>query len=308
MDSVTNQTYQNLEILVIDDGSTDGSETICDQYAEADQRIKVLHQSNQGLSAARNTGLDHATGQVIAFLDPDDAFHEDAIQKALFCMNQYHADIIVFGSSTHRTIGKMEQKQRTQPVAVDVYNKTEAFQHVLDGSIHTEVWNKLYMSSIWDGLRFPNDHVFEGTYIIFDIIDKAEHIIITNEKHIMHRIREGSICNTITLSNIIDALDARSHQINFVKTHMPTFFSYKDLKKLTHYKIKGLIAAYAKGLLYLKKNARKEIRKRYTTARKDLMICNWNMKASYYIIRWIPAISIIIYIMYRFSKERIKTN
>ena len=81
LESVVSQTYHNLEILVIDDGSTDGSGEICDRFAENDSRIRVVHQKNKGLGAARNVGLDLATGSVVSFLDSDDAFLPDAIEK-----------------------------------------------------------------------------------------------------------------------------------------------------------------------------------------------------------------------------------
>lgn len=88
LDSVINQTYRNQEIILIDDGSTDGSGEICDEYATRDNRIKVIHQTNQGLSAARNAGLDIMHGSVISFLDSDDAFHPQMIEIMLHEMIQ----------------------------------------------------------------------------------------------------------------------------------------------------------------------------------------------------------------------------
>ena len=95
--SLVNQTYQNIEILLIDDGSLDSSPQKCDEWAKKDQRIKVIHKKNEGLGFARNTGIENATGEFICFCDSDDTIHEDTIQKCVDAVFEYNADIVNFG-------------------------------------------------------------------------------------------------------------------------------------------------------------------------------------------------------------------
>ena len=111
LDSVLRQTYRNLEILIIDDGSDDGSEEICDEYGKKDSRITVIHQKNRGLSAARNVGLNRMRGDYIAFLDPDDAFHPDMIRCLMEALQRNEAEIAVCGIIRCYTLHRMERKR-----------------------------------------------------------------------------------------------------------------------------------------------------------------------------------------------------
>lgn len=104
LESVINQTYKRLEIIIIDDGSTDGSGEICDEYAQKDDRIRVVHQNNKGLSAARNVGLDLLSGDIIAFFDSDDIYHTDFIEKMVEAMLENNTDIVLCKYTRQRDI------------------------------------------------------------------------------------------------------------------------------------------------------------------------------------------------------------
>lgn len=107
LDSLISQSYKNLEIILIDDGSTDGSGKICDEYAEKDNRVQVRHQKNSGVSAARNAGLDLVTGDFLAFLDSDDAYELDFIYSMITAMTQNNADIVMCKYTEQKTTEKM---------------------------------------------------------------------------------------------------------------------------------------------------------------------------------------------------------
>ena len=114
LDSVIQQTYRNLEIILIDDGSRDGSEEICDEYARRDERIVVIHQKNKGLSAARNAGLDIMSGNAIVFLDPDDAFQPDYIKAMMTEMICQEADLVICKYALLNSTGKMTKNDSKQ--------------------------------------------------------------------------------------------------------------------------------------------------------------------------------------------------
>lgn len=125
LDSVLAQTYENLEVVLIDDGSTDGSGEICDRYAAKDKRFRVYHQANQGVSATRNAGLDLATGDFLAFLDSDDAYEPEAIAAMMDAMAREKVDVVMCKYTEHKTPEKMSlgSRDKALPVIVGGGNK-----------------------------------------------------------------------------------------------------------------------------------------------------------------------------------------
>ena len=141
LNSITNQTYRNLEIILINDGSTDKSGRICDAWASKDPRIKVLHTSNQGIAAARNCGLHIAHGDYIGFADPDDWVEPDMFEKLAGSLEQYNADIAICGFEEKwpdYSVLKVSESFRC-------YTKEEALRElILDRNMQNYAWNKLF--------------------------------------------------------------------------------------------------------------------------------------------------------------------
>lgn len=160
VDSILHQTYQNLEIILIDDGSPDNCGKICDQYAAADSRVSVIHKANGGQSSARNAGLSHAKGKYIAFIDSDDCISEKMIMCLYRAICDCHASIAacqyvsVEDDQSYQEIRFSEPNGRNS-----IWNEEEALIHV--ASSRLQVWNKLYDASIVKGMRFAEGILFE---------------------------------------------------------------------------------------------------------------------------------------------------
>lgn len=151
LDSICNQTYQNLEIILVDDGSTDNSLQICNQYAAKDKRITVIHQENGGLSAARNTGVDHMHGEFFTFIDSDDWISLDYCQVLLDLINQTNADV-----STANYVLAYEDGSQSPYHALNETKMFSGFEDLFEFGlkVHHTAWLKLYRSSICGSLRF----------------------------------------------------------------------------------------------------------------------------------------------------------
>ena len=206
INSIIHQTYDDLEILIIDDGSTDGSGRICDRFSKIDSRIRVFHHgTNRGLCSARNTGLNNMTGELVAFLDPDDAMLPNTIQVMVEQMNMSKADVVICDFSWHRTMNIMDCSDCCSEKVVDnrnegkIINQKQACQRLFYGKINTAVWNKLYAKDVWEGVRFPDGHTIDGTFICFDIFSRVERVVIIRDKLFMHRVNPGSICTTSSI-------------------------------------------------------------------------------------------------------------
>ncbi|WP_049945042.1 glycosyltransferase [Butyrivibrio sp. AC2005] len=209
--SLITQTYKNLEIILVDDGSTDSSGSICEKVAKEDDRIRVVHQANQGLSAARNTGLDIAKGEYIFFCDSDDYLQKDALEKMLNIMNRDHADIVACGIMH---VGDNEG-MFTSP-QYGIWSGHEAvIQMMRSNNICTVAWNKLYKRELFRKLRFPIGALHEDEATIYKALYHAKLVSFTPEPYYNYVQRNTGIMGESVSKRIVFFLDAIQKRIQY---------------------------------------------------------------------------------------------
>ena len=253
LDSILYQTYKNLEIIIIDDGSNDGSGEICDDYEKKDKRIRIVHQVNKGLSAARNAGLSLMTGDLVAFLDSDDAYRRDYIEIMVNSLIRDNADMVICkyyfqhkgGSLTTTVSDKL-----SPTIKQGVYNRIAALRALSNEAVDHHVWNKLSAASIWEGIRFPVGHVYEDINTTYKLLNRCDVISVVDAPLYFQRKRAHSITNTPSINNIHDWVLAFSHFESFVAANNPEVFSYDDLRHTQRAWVTGTIRRYSRASFF----------------------------------------------------------
>lgn len=220
LDSILAQTYQNLEIILVDDGSTDKSGTICDEYAGRDDRIHVIHKENGGVSSARNAGLTAADGEYIGWVDADDWIEPDMYAYLLSCILRYGADIAICSR-------KEEYRKRSVFRGWDeerMLNKEEALGLLLENDVlQNFLWDKLWRRDLYRGIVFPEGRTFEDIAVMHRLFERAEGVICLPEAKYHYFQREGSIVNSVSLTNKINYYHASWMRYEEMRERWPQF-------------------------------------------------------------------------------------
>lgn len=210
IDSVVNQTYPNLEIILVDDGSPDNCGAICDEYAQADPRIKVVHQPNLGVAAARNTGLDQVTGEFVSFIDSDDFIASNMIEIMVSRLIQDNADMVICDVALcydHSNIWSCDSPltDRTFTLA-EFVEEYLAWQYIIP-------CNKLYRRTLFRGVRYPVGCIHEDNATIHRILGECSTIATIPDKLYFYRQRRGSITHSGLSIKHADSLTAFADQV-----------------------------------------------------------------------------------------------
>ena len=224
LNSIVNQTYTNLEIILIDDGSTDKSGEICDSYAKIDQRITVVHKKNEGQSIARNVALDMMTGDYISFVDSDDFLDLEFYEKMIKLMKDNNVKLAVCSYNSFYS-EKEIQNFNNKNTECSILPKIELLKGlwVRNPKITNFLWNKLYSKELFDNIRFPQKRSVEDLAIMYLVIDKCENAVFTNEQLYYYFDRKDSSSKKIPTEFLLEKISIVD------KRHKKMYDKYPEL-------------------------------------------------------------------------------
>ena len=218
LNSLARQTYHRFEVILVDDGSTDGSGKICDEFAESDWRTRVIHEENRGLSAARNAGALAATGEYLLFLDSDDFIDPDTVEKLASAAEKAAADIVATGFNY--TYSDREESAVSQYGKDTCFGNHEGVEELVSGRIPNFAWGKLIKTGLVREHPFPEGKLFEDHYWTHLIFGDSERILWLEAYPFHYRQREGSISYTYTPDRL-DMLDGWKARCGYLDERYP---------------------------------------------------------------------------------------
>lgn len=205
INSIVEQTYQNIQIILVDDGSTDDCPALCDEWAKKDSRITVIHKSNQGAGLARNTGIDNAKGEYICFFDSDDYIHPTLVEKCVAKCQSENSDVVLFGKNN--VFENSANIKAQTSYANDCYTGIAVQKELLAGlfSYATQhgigVWSKFFKMSIIkeNQIRFRSEREFlsEDAYFVLEYFSKSQKAVVIKENLYYYLVRQGSLSRNI---------------------------------------------------------------------------------------------------------------
>lgn len=248
LDSIISQSYTDLQIIIIDDGSTDGSGAICDAYAAKDMRIQVVHQENRGLSAARNRGIELATGEYLTFVDSDDYLLTDYIETLYGMCLKYNADMCVCSYDLTQD-GKwipLEKKLSTDPEIYTGHQKMQAY--LCERKIGPQAWGKLYASELFCEIRYPIGKLYEDAFVIHKLVHAAKCIVRIEKSLYVYRKRPNSITTSTFSIQRLDIITASLEAASFMQEHYPDLLPWAESNILSA--CTDMVLAYAPTKVY----------------------------------------------------------
>ena len=220
IDSVLSQTYHNLEIILVDDGSPDRCGAICDAYAAKDSRIKVIHKENGGLSDARNAGMKIAEGEYLYFLDSDDLIHPEAIARLAQVLQTHQADLVCGGHV------RFKDGTAPSPVISNLRPQVLDQQSAMTRFVVKDwgAWGKLYRRQVHLGIDFPVRKIHEDEAIMLQILDRCRTVAIVDDQLYYYRGRSGSITAQSYSIRKMDWMNGWIANVNFALANYPSIY------------------------------------------------------------------------------------
>lgn len=242
IDSLISQTYKNIEIILIDDGSTDSGGNICDNIAKLDNRIKVIHKQNGGLSSARNVGMQIATGNYLMFVDSDDWVEKVFCERALYEIKKNNVSLVSFGL-------RYVYKDHCQECFINkprLMNSSEAIFFTINDKepVYNYVCNKIFSKSLFDDIKFPESYRFEDIAVMYRLFDKAKTIFVSDDILYNYLQRDNNITSTYNeVKSVGDRFKLWIERLKFLNIYYPEVYKIA-LKQATDQAVDILVHFY----------------------------------------------------------------
>lgn len=236
MDTVLKQTYKNIEIFLVDDGSTDDTGKLCDKYAEKDSRVKVIHKKNGGVSRARNAALDMITGEYICFVDSDDYTSLEMFEKLISAVKENDCDIAICGKYIEDDGQISIEGPKVDQMLI--FDNDGAIDRLIeDKIINNYPWDKIYKKYLFDNIRFPEGRNYEDVAIMHKVFYKAKKICRIPECLYYYQKRSGSISDHLTdkrkwYRNCLDMLTAKIERYMFLRKRKKEILTQKCMASI----------------------------------------------------------------------------
>lgn len=284
VESVLAQTYRDLEIILVDDGSPDRCPTLCEELAATDTRVKVIHKENGGLSSARNAGIAAASGAYIGFVDSDDYILPEMYEKLYHALCDNDADISIcnYAYVDEDTGAIDEEKAAEDPVVTEVLTREQAYEKINQlwkySYYYVTAWNKLYKKELFEGCLFAEGKLHEDEFIVHYLFEKCQQVAVTGDVLYMYVQRQDSITNSTVSLKRLDAVYAIYDRY--------CFFADRGYSELAYAQLRGAYGFLLYLLPLLPKKAGKEVNRAVgmvfgALARKG------NLRAGKLLLAWI---------------------
>ena len=272
IDSILDQTFKEFELILVNDGSTDKSLEICNNYKRDDDRVIVIDKINGGLSSARNAGLDIAKGEYIAFVDSDDYINKNMYKKMFDLAKKDQVDIV---QCKFKKVYDDFFSEKSEDIKFAVINSSNALTNLLKiGDMNVQcvvAWNKIYKSYLFENIRFPIGKIHEDDLTTYKVFDKSKKIIIVDEELYYYRQVQGSIMNSGFSEKNLDYLEAVKEQLNYFKINNSNL--YKDILLKYEFNLK---IYYFKAEEHIENNNKvlNKIKCEYKSIVREVVMCN----------------------------------
>ena len=278
IDSILMQTYKNLEIILVDDGSTDQSGSICDEYARQDKRVVTIHQKNKGLAGARNTGLDIMSGEWISFVDSDDWISNLFYEKQLLALKQHGAELALVRFSSSEDDFKKLHSNTIAELVLDSNQLLETYYKTQNSKkITTSVWPRLYRANLIHNMRFPEGFLNEDILFTVETFLKCNLAVYIDEPLYYYRkIRIGSIMNAkFSSKRVMDNLELYTKVESLLISKGKAELTVKNFYNLYNILSRALYTADSKDTVELIKKYRKDSNNKVGKALQDATLTSY---------------------------------